>query len=158
MNLKSQIIELGNCLKLSFEPLGPKDICWLGDGKNIIKTNNNSNALHEVAHYLVAHPERRNVVNYGLGACPDECNLGIKCTVHYNEMIHEEGLASCLGILYEKKFDMDWVATYHEHSWHEDNGKNWKILSKELFDLGFLTKKYLPRCNRFMSLKVEQKK
>lgn len=116
------------------------EVCYNGDKH--IKSNNDSNLAHEIAHYLVADESRRSKVNYGLGSCPDEfASMARKddgMLLPRSEAQAEEELASMLGIKIEESIGMNWQLTLERHCWF--NGSYIKSIEKKLFDLGFLTK------------------
>ena len=78
---------------------------------------------HEIAHWLVAHPTRRYLPEFGL----DE----------FSKPYREEELASLLGILLEREYGLDWPHTLGEHEWHgEDHVTRvlWKLRWAGLID------------------------
>lgn len=86
----------------------------------------NSNLAHEIAHFLVASPERRNLPDYGLGSGPESeiTSIAILKGVAKNQ---EEELASMLGMLLEKWVGQDpKTFTWEDHGWvdYEDTAKN----------------------------------
>lgn len=73
-----------------------------------------SDLLHEVAHWMVAEPEQRAMVNYGLG--PDWTGGGgYAPEVPTSEK--QELLASVLGIIMEFCLRLPWEDTLTLHSW-----------------------------------------
>lgn len=76
-----------------------------------------SDLIHELAHWFISKPNRRKLYNYGLGNSPDDLH-GKQLEEDKNlDIDHEECLASCLGILIEKKLGYDWSQTYMDHNW-----------------------------------------
>ena len=78
--------------------------------------------IHEVAHWLVAPPERRSLIDFGLGAGPEsgrveEANHAI--AVGKEEQIREEALASLLGILWEVELAQPAILAFLEQNWLE---------------------------------------
>lgn len=95
----------------------------------------NSNLAHEIAHFLVASPDRRNVPDYGLGSGPEsnKASLALKGTSKYQE----EELASMLGMLIEKWAGQDPKKfTWDNHGWFADR----KVINAliKLKSLGFV--------------------
>ncbi|MBJ7415517.1 MAG: elongation factor P hydroxylase [Niveispirillum sp.] len=78
--------------------------------------------IHEVAHWLVAPPERRGLIDFGLGAGPesgrvDEANRAL--AVGKDDQIREEALASLLGILWEVELGQPAILAFLEQNWLE---------------------------------------
>ncbi|MFV3076286.1 elongation factor P hydroxylase [Niveispirillum fermenti] len=78
--------------------------------------------IHEVAHWLIAPPERRRLVDFGLGAGPEsgrvaEADQAI--AVGKEEQIREEALASLLGILWEAELAQPAILAFLEQNWLE---------------------------------------
>ena len=99
--INAKVLALIESYGLKFEPLKIGRYCWEADG--IVRSDTNSNILHELAHYQIADKERRLLVNYGLGKCPDETSVLPKSmAMTYDRAQYEEELASALGIMWEK--------------------------------------------------------
>lgn len=78
--------------------------------------------IHEVAHWQVAPPERRGLVDFGLGAGPEtgcvaEANAA-RC-VSDAAKEQEELLASLLGILWEAALGQPAIHAFVEQNWLE---------------------------------------
>jgi hypothetical protein len=78
--------------------------------------------LHEVAHFALAPPERRGLVDFGLGPGPDtrdrtaaERALTLPCL----EREAEEAEASLLGILWEAALGQPALASFLDQNWLE---------------------------------------
>jgi hypothetical protein len=77
-----------------------------------------TNLVHDIAHFLVAPPERRWVAEFGLGTAPEGMrHIQAVVTMTTAESLLEEERASLLGILIEKALGMDWLYTMQDHSW-----------------------------------------
>ena len=125
---------------LSHLPLEKGLHCWEADG--IVRSNTSSNTLHEIAHYQLASSERRNLVNFGLGNCPDEKGVSHpSMDMTYDKTYEEEKLASVLGIMMEKHLGLDWMNTYLQHAWGDivEAGDIFSDYVKKLQDMGFLS-------------------
>ena len=81
-----------------------------------------ADVAHESAHWIVAAPFRRELVNYGLGAGPERHKEGDVRLDHEDyrpsvDGIEEELQASLLGILMETKVGEDPTSTLKEHDY-----------------------------------------
>ncbi|RJF88945.1 hypothetical protein D3874_19820 [Oleomonas cavernae] len=78
--------------------------------------------VHEVAHYLVAPPQRRFLLDFGLGAGPETGRVeeaeAVAC-VDFATRETEETLASLLGILWEVEMGQPGIAAFLEQNWLE---------------------------------------
>ena len=92
------------------------------DGRAVAIRMEPSVLIHEVAHYQLAAPERRAVIDFGLGAGPES---GRKAegdavqTLFLPERDVEEGLCSLLGILWEAELGQPAVLAFLEQNWLE---------------------------------------
>ena len=78
--------------------------------------------LHEVAHYLLASPERRGLVDFGLGPGPDTRDRAAAeraATVPVAEREADEAAASLLGILWEEALGQPALASFLDQNWLE---------------------------------------
>ncbi|MBB6249762.1 elongation factor P hydroxylase [Nitrospirillum iridis] len=88
-----------------------------------IRTQSESYVLiHEIGHWLVAPPERRGLVDFGLGAGPEtgriaEANAAI--CVDLETQIEEEALSSLIGILWEVELGQPAILAFLEQNWLE---------------------------------------
>ncbi|AUN30222.1 elongation factor P hydroxylase [Niveispirillum cyanobacteriorum] len=92
------------------------------DGHSIRTRSEAYVLIHEVAHWLVAPPERRGLIDFGLGAGPesgrvDEANRAL--AVGQDDQIREEALASLLGILWEVELGQPAILAFLEQNWLE---------------------------------------
>lgn len=93
------------------------------DGHGHVQATSASNAIHELAHFLVAAKYRRRQPNYGLGCGPDDRSCTAEMvTVGSQYANQEEALASLLGILIERQIRMPYIDTWYEHAWGEQEG------------------------------------
>jgi hypothetical protein len=78
--------------------------------------------LHEVAHFMLAPPERRRLVEFGLGPGPDTIDrasaerAAILSTVERDE---DEAAASLLGILWEAQLAQPALTSFLDQNWLE---------------------------------------
>ena len=82
--------------------------------------------LHEVAHFLLATPERRYAIDFGLGAGPetgDRAGAEHAATVFGLEREGEEAMASLLGVLWETELGQPGFASFLDQNWLEGAGR-----------------------------------
>jgi hypothetical protein len=78
--------------------------------------------LHEVAHFVLAPPERRGLVEFGLGPGPDTLDREVaeRAAVLSPLMREEdEATASLLGILWEAALGQPALASFLDQNWLE---------------------------------------
>jgi hypothetical protein len=78
--------------------------------------------LHEIAHFLLAPPERRRLPDFGLGPGPDttEREAAERATVvTVPERDAEEATASLIGILWEAALGQPALASFLDQNWLE---------------------------------------
>jgi hypothetical protein len=78
--------------------------------------------LHEAAHFVLAPPERRRLVEFGLGPGPDTMDRGAAekaAVVSTLEREEDEAAASLLGILWEAGFGQPALASFLDQNWLE---------------------------------------
>jgi hypothetical protein len=78
--------------------------------------------LHEVAHFLLAPPERRALPDFGLGPGPDTRDrVGAEraATVALHDREADEAAASLLGILWEAELGQPALASFLDQNWLE---------------------------------------
>lgn len=78
--------------------------------------------LHEIAHFVLAPPERRRLVDFGLGPGPDTRERAAAesaTVVPLLEREAEEAEASLLGILWEAALGQPALASFLDQNWLE---------------------------------------
>lgn len=78
--------------------------------------------LHEVAHFALAAPDRRRLVDFGLGAGPDTTDRAAAeaaAIVSIAERERDEAEASLLGILWEAVLGQPALASFLDQNWLE---------------------------------------
>jgi hypothetical protein len=78
--------------------------------------------LHEVAHFVLAPPERRRLVDFGLGAGPDTTDRTAAeraASLPILEREADEAAASLLGILWEAALGHPALASFLDQNWLE---------------------------------------
>jgi hypothetical protein len=105
-------------------PIHPKGSpCWFNwDGTALNGATEAYVILHEVAHFALAPPERRGLVEFGLGAGPD--TLDRETAEHAAvlaplEREADEAAASLLGIVWEAALGQPALASFLDQNWLE---------------------------------------
>ncbi len=78
--------------------------------------------LHEIAHFVLAPPERRCLVDFGLGPGPDTTDRAAAeraAVVPLAERDEDEAAASLLGILWEAALGQPALASFLDQNWLE---------------------------------------
>jgi hypothetical protein len=75
-----------------------------------------SNLCHDLAHWLVAEPQRRDLLDFGLGRGPDSVRHADR-VVSVPDATQEEQASSILGALIERNFGGWPLVTLHKHNW-----------------------------------------
>jgi hypothetical protein len=78
--------------------------------------------LHEVAHFVLAPPERRGLIEFGLGPGPDTLDRVAAeraATLPPMEREADEAAASLLGILWEAALGQPALASFLDQNWLE---------------------------------------
>jgi hypothetical protein len=78
--------------------------------------------LHEIAHFVLAPPERRQLIDFGLGPGPD--TLGREAAERAAVLTplardEDEAAASLLGILWEARLGQPALASFLDQNWLE---------------------------------------
>ncbi len=92
------------------------------DGVNVAIRMEPSVLIHEVGHYQLSSPERRTVLDFGLGCGPESGKreeADAVQTLFCPERDVEEALCSLLGILWEAKLGQPAVLAFLEQNWME---------------------------------------
>jgi hypothetical protein len=96
------------------------------DGVNVAIRMEPSVLIHEVGHYQLAAPERRAVLDFGLGCGPESGGreeADAVQTLFCPERDVEEALCSLLGILWEAELGQPAVLAFLEQNWMEGGVK-----------------------------------
>lgn len=78
--------------------------------------------LHEIAHFMLAPPERRTLVDFGLGPGPDTIDRDSAeraALLPPLARAEEEAEASLLGIVWEARLDQPALASFLDQNWLE---------------------------------------
>src|SRR5262249_14836759 len=97
-----------------------EDFAW--DGRCLRADTEAYVLLHEIAHYQLAAPERRGLVDFGLGAGPETSRRAAADRAQRLFGIareREEAMASLLGILWEVELGQPALASFLDQNWLE---------------------------------------
>lgn len=78
--------------------------------------------LHEIAHFVLAPPARRGLVDFGLGPGPDTLERDVAQEAAILEMLEreeDEAAASLLGIIWEAALGQPALASFLDQNWLE---------------------------------------
>jgi hypothetical protein len=116
-----QGVELCRRFGFGILDLDPRDyFTW--DGSAVAIRMEPSVLIHEVAHYQCAAPDRRRVVDFGLGAGPEsgrKAEGDAAQSLFLPERDVEEAICSLLGILWEAELGQPAVLAFLEQNWLE---------------------------------------
>ena len=126
------------------------DFSWNGD---VLRADTEAYVLlHEIAHFQLAAPARRRLVDFGLGAGPETgdretadraaCLFGIARE-------REEAMASLLGILWEVELGQPALASFLDQNWLEGAGnpgaaRHFEAILAALRGGGFIDAEFRP--------------
>lgn len=101
--------------------------------------------LHEVAHFVLAPPERRGLVDFGLGPGPDTTERAAAeraAALPLAAREADEAAASLLGILWEAALGQPALASFLDQNWLEGLGRSaaahFTTVLRRLADLGLI--------------------
>lgn len=101
-------------------PHTPSPFHW--DGRALNATSESYVILHEIAHFRLAPPRRRRLVEFGLGPGPD---TGDRAAAERAAMVspverdEDEAMASLLGVLWEARLRQPALASFLDQNWLE---------------------------------------
>ena len=105
--------------------------------------------LHEIAHFALAPPERRALIDFGLGPGPDTVDRDAAerdAVAPILEREADEAAASLLGILWEAALGQPALASFLDQNWLEGLDRSaaahFTAVLRQIMDLGLAT---LPR-------------
>ncbi|WP_207461751.1 hypothetical protein [Azospirillum sp. SYSU D00513] len=100
----------------------PPSKSFMWDGK-VIRTDVEATVIvHEVCHWLLAAPERRTLIDYGLGPGPETTSLAEARRdkrLAFEACMHEEQQTSLLGVLWEAELGHPAILAFMEQNWME---------------------------------------
>jgi hypothetical protein len=118
---RAAALRLARCFGIATHPETKRcDFNW--DGAALNSATQAYVILHEIAHFVLAPPERRGVVEFGLGPGPDTIDRAaaeraavlapLACEA-------DEARASLLGILWEAELGQPALASFLDQNWLE---------------------------------------
>jgi hypothetical protein len=114
-------LDVARCFDVPVHPeAGDSAFNW--DGRALDAATEAYVILHEVAHYLLAPPERRCLPDFGLGPGPDTRDRAAAeraATVAVLDREADEAAASLLGILWEAELGQPALASFLDQNWLE---------------------------------------
>jgi hypothetical protein len=105
---------------------GPPTAGFSWDGTHLRSDTEAYVLVHEVAHFQLASPARRHMIDFGLGAGPE---TGERETADRVARVAgpareaEEAMASLLGVLWEVELDQPALASFLDQNWLEGAGR-----------------------------------
>lgn len=105
---------------------GPPSLGFGWDGSAFRAETEAYILLHEVAHFQVAAPARRRILDFGLGAGPESGHRHVAdaaALVSGLDRDVEEAMASLLGILWEAELGHPALASFIDQNWLEGAGR-----------------------------------
>ena len=105
---------------------GPPSDGFSWDGRHLRVATEAYVLVHEVAHFQIASPARRFMIDFGLGAGPEtgerEAADQAACVLG-SARETEEAMASLLGILWEAELGQPALASFLDQNWLEGAGR-----------------------------------
>lgn len=95
------------------------------DGERLHADTEGFVLVHEIAHFQLAAPERRRIIDFGLGAGPDTVDrAAAERVAMLTELAgdREEAMVSLLGILWEARLGHPALASFLDQNWLEGAG------------------------------------
>lgn len=126
------------------------DFSWNGE---VLRADTEAYVLlHEIAHFQLAAPARRRIVDFGLGAGPETGNRAAAdqaACLFGIAREREEAMASLLGILWEMELGQPALASFLDQNWLEGAGspgaaRHFETILGALRSGGFITAEFRP--------------
>ena len=116
----TKALNLVKLMGMHFHDVDPEDYGLMWDGNKLATNNTPSNIVHDVAHWQMAHKDRKFVPEFGLGDGPETTDTEIanQFVDKSIESMEEEKDSSFLGILWELALGMNSPRfTIEQHQW-----------------------------------------
>jgi hypothetical protein len=126
------------------------DFSWNGE---VLRADTEAYVLlHEIAHFQLAAPARRRMIDFGLGAGPETGNRAAAddaACLFGIAREREEAMASLLGILWEVELGQPALASFLDQNWLEGAGspgaaRHFETILAGLRDGGFIDAEFHP--------------
>jgi hypothetical protein len=118
---RREALEVARRYRMRVHPHGAKPgFNW--DGNALDGNTEAYVILHEVAHFVLAPPQRRCLPDFGLGPGPDTSEHAAAdraCATSLIERDEDEAAASLLGILWEAALGQPALASFLDQNWLE---------------------------------------
>lgn len=116
------------------------------DGEAVAIRIEPSVLIHEIGHYQLSSPQRRNVIDFGLGAGPEtgrKAEADAVQSLYLPERDVEEALCSLLAILWEAELGQPALLAFLEQNWMEGgvslhNLAHFRKIVRWLHDMGLI--------------------
>jgi hypothetical protein len=132
---REQALKLADHFDVPVHPLGTRPgFNW--DGAALDADTEAYVILHEIAHFVLAPPERRRLVDFGLGAGPDtreRAAAEAAAVAPFLEREADEAEASLLGILWEAALGQPALASFLDQNWLEGLERSAALHFTEVF-------------------------
>ena len=141
---RQQALALARRFGMAIHPAGARPgFNW--DGKALDGDTEAYVILHEIAHFVLAPPERRSLPDFGLGPGPDTTNRAAAeraLVLPFVESEADEAAASLLGILWEAALGQPALASFLDQNWLEalerSAAPHFKAILRRLLRLGLI--------------------
>ena len=141
---RQQALALARRFGMAIHPTGARPgFNW--DGKALDGDTEAYVILHEIAHFVLAPPERRSLPDFGLGPGPDTTNRAAAeraLVLPFVESEADEAAASLLGILWEAALGQPALASFLDQNWLEalerSAAPHFKAILRRLLRLGLI--------------------
>jgi hypothetical protein len=118
---RQQALVLARACGMAIHPAGARPgFNW--DGRALDGDTEAYVILHEIAHFMLAPPERRRLADFGLGPGPDTTERAAAeraAVLSFLECEADEAAASLLGILWEATLGQPALASFLDQNWLE---------------------------------------
>jgi hypothetical protein len=118
---RQEALALARACGMRVHPAGTA-VAFNWDGQALLGDTEAYVILHEVAHFVLASPERRRLVDFGLGPGPDTTARAAAeraAILPVAERDGDEAAASLLGILWEAGLGQPALASFLDQNWLE---------------------------------------